>query len=58
MKSRKVDIYMTYSYENGNKENPKYVYETHGGREDLLMLTERLCQNGGLENGKRKYGSS
>lgn len=33
---------MTYSYENGNKENPKYVYETHGDREDLPMFTERL----------------
>ena len=42
MKSRKVDIYMTYSYENGNKENPKYVYEPHGERQDIRTLTEGL----------------
>ena len=33
---------MTYSYENGNKESPKYVYETHGERNDIRTLTERL----------------
>ena len=32
---------MTYSYVNGNKENPKYVFDTCGGN-DIRTLTENL----------------
>lgn len=38
------ECYITYSYENGNKENPKHVYETQEGRSDIRTLTENLLK--------------